>query len=113
MLKRPLPLHTRLALGYGAFFALVLTLLGGGVYLAVESALLTQMRHELQTSSDLIQQDFDASNDALREYFDEPNFLLRTHPRIEGLDSPALYVQVSTASGYAVVTSPSLQERQL
>ena len=58
------------------------------------------MRHELQTSSDLIQQDFDASNDALREYFDEPNFLLRTHPRIEGLDSPALYVQATTANGW-------------
>ena len=53
MLKRPLPLHTRLALGYGAFFALVLTLLGVGVYLTVQSALLSQMRHELQTSSDL------------------------------------------------------------
>jgi len=87
MLKRPLPLHTRLALGYGAFFALVLTLLSVGVYLTVQSALLTQMRHELQTSSDLIQQDFDTSNTALRDYFNEPNFLIRTHPRIEGLQT--------------------------
>ena len=113
MLKRPLPLHTRLALGYGAFFALVLTLLGGGVYLAVQSALLSQMRQELMTSSELIQQDFDASNDALRDYFKEPNFLLRTHPRVEGLDSPALYVQAATSNGVVVVTSPSLQNQLL
>jgi len=113
MLKHPLPLHTRLALGYCAFFALVLTLMGVGVYLAVQSALLSQMRHELQTSSDLIQQDFDASNDALRDYFNEPNFLLRTHPRIEGLDSPALYVQAATPNGMVVVTSPSLQNQLL
>ena len=112
-LKRSLPLHTRLALGYGAFFALVLTLLGVGVYLAVQTALMNQMRHELQTSSDLIQQDFDASNDALRDYFNEPNFLIRTHPRIEGLDSPALYVQAATANGMVVVTSPSLQNQLL
>ena len=113
MFKRPLPLHTRLALGYGAFFALVLALLGVGVYLAVQTALMNQMRHELQTSSDLIQQDFDASNDALGEYFNEPNFLLRTHPRVEGLDSPALYVQAATANGMVVVTSPSLQKQRL
>jgi signal transduction histidine kinase len=113
MFKRPLPLHTRLALGYGAFFALVLTLLGVGVYLAVQSALLSQMRHELQTSSDLIQQDFDASNDGLRDYFSEPNVLLRTHPRIEWLDSPALYVQAATPNGMVVVTSPSLQQQLL
>ncbi|HJZ49824.1 MAG TPA: ATP-binding protein [Roseiflexaceae bacterium] len=112
MFQRPLPLHTRLALGYGAFFALVLTLLGVGIYLAVQNALLSQMRHELQTSGDLIQQDFDASNAALNEYFDA-NFLLRTHPRIEGLESPALYVQAATPSGVVVVTSPSLQGQLL
>jgi heavy metal sensor kinase len=113
MLKRPLPLHTRLALGYGAFFALVLALLGVGIYLTVQNALLSQMRHELQTSGDLIQQDFDASNDALSDYFDNSNFLLRTHPRIEGLESPALYVQAATATGVVVVTSPSLQGQLL
>jgi heavy metal sensor kinase len=112
-LKRPLPLHTRLALGYGAFFVLVLTLLGIGIYLAVQNALLRQMRHELQTSGELIQQDFDASNAALRDYFDDASFLTRTHPRIEGLTSPALYAQATTAAGVVVVTSPSLQNQLL
>src|SRR3712207_1862420 len=79
MLKRPLSLHNRLALGYGAFFTLVLTLLGIGIYLAVQNALLSQMQHELQTSADLIQQDFDASNAALSDYFDDAQFLTRTH----------------------------------
>jgi heavy metal sensor kinase len=113
MLKRPLPLHTRLALGYGAFFALVLALMGVGIYLTVQNALLNQMRHELQTSSDLIQQDFDSSNAVLSDYFDDASFLLRTHPRIEGLDSPALYVQAAAPNGVVVVTSPSLQDQLL
>jgi heavy metal sensor kinase len=113
MLKRTLSLHTRLALGYCAFFALVLIMLGIGVYLAVQNALLGQMRHELQTSSELIQQDFDASNDELQNYFNDPAFLLRTHPRVEGLESPALYVQAATAAGVVVVTSPGLQGKLL
>jgi signal transduction histidine kinase len=113
MFKRPLPLHSRLALGYGAFFGLVLALMGVGIYLTVQNALLDQMRHELQTSSDLIQQDFDSTNAVLSDYFDDARFLLRTHPRIEGLDSPALYVQAAMPNGVVVVTSPSLQDQLL
>src|SRR4029079_14939698 len=106
MVKHSLSLHTRLALGYSAFFALVLIMMGTGIYLAVRNALLGQMRHELETSSELIQQDFDASNDELRDYFNDPAFVLRTHPRVEGLESPALYVQAATSAGIVVVTSP-------
>jgi heavy metal sensor kinase len=113
MLKHSLSLHTRLALGYSAFFALVLMMMGTGIYLAVQNALLGQMRHELQTSSELIQQDFDASNDELRDYFNDPAFVRRTHPRVEGLEAPALYVQAATANGIVVVTSPGLQGQLL
>src|SRR5580765_4067120 len=100
MIRRSLPLRMRLALGYAAFFALVLSLLGLGVYLAVRHALLYEMERQLQTSSDLIEQDFDASNSSLQDYFDDSTFLLRTHPpRIEGLESPSLYVQAVTTDG--------------
>jgi len=113
LLQRRLPLRAQLTLGYSLFFMIVLALLSTSVYLGARVFLRREILQQLETSSDLIQQDFDSSNDALREYFDEPNFLLRTHPRIEGLDSPALYVQVTTANGVVVVTSPSLQNEVL
>ena len=100
MLKRPLPLRTRLALGYTAFFGLVLVLLGVGVSLAVRDALLAEMKRELQATGELIARDFDASDAGLTEYFQNPAFLLRTRPpRVEGLESPSLYVQAATTSG--------------
>ncbi|MBK9715696.1 MAG: HAMP domain-containing protein [Kouleothrix sp.] len=114
MLRKSLPLRTRLALGYTAFFALVLVLLGIGVFLTLRDALLTEMKRELQTSGQLIQQDFDASNAPLAEYFRKPEFLLRTRPpRVEGLEAPSLYVQAITPSGAVIVTSPSLQDQVL
>ncbi|HEY3231684.1 MAG TPA: ATP-binding protein, partial [Roseiflexaceae bacterium] len=112
MFKRPLPLRTRLALGYTAFFALVLALLGIGVYFTVRDILLREQERQLQTSADLIQQDFDASNDILSHYFGDPAFLLRTFQQIEGLDSPTLYVQAIAPNG-EVATSPSLRRRTL
>jgi len=113
MLKR-LPLRTRLALGYTAFFGLVLALLGVGVVLTVRSALLDEMKRELQTSGELIAQDFDASNAGLTQYFRTPASLLRTQPlRIEGLESPTLYVQITTTTGQLVMTSANLQQQSL
>src|SRR5690349_20429305 len=114
MLKHTLSLRTRLALGYTAFFGLVLALLGVGVVLSVRSALLDEMKRELQTSGELIAQDFDASDSALTQYFQTPGFLLRTRPlRIEGLDSPALYVQIATTTGELVTMSSNLQQQPL
>jgi heavy metal sensor kinase len=114
MIGRPMPLRTRLALGYTAFFALALVLLAIGVFLAVRQALLTEMEQQLHASSELIRQDFDASDAELADYFNDPAFLLRTHPpRIEGLESPALYVQIATRSGAIVATSGSLHEQHL
>jgi signal transduction histidine kinase len=114
MIGRSLPLRMRLALGYAAFFALVLILLGLGVYLAVRQALLHEMERQLQTSSDLIEQDFDASNSSLKDYFDDSTFLLRTHPsRIEGLESPSLYVQALTTDGAIAITTASLHGQHL
>jgi len=113
MLKR-LPLRTRLALGYTAFFGLVLGLLGVGVVLSVRGALLDEMKRELETSGELIAQDFDASNAGLLQYFRTPASLLRTRPlRIEGLESPALYVQITTTTGEIVTTSANLQQQSL
>ncbi|HEX9438155.1 MAG TPA: ATP-binding protein [Roseiflexaceae bacterium] len=112
MFKRPLPLRTRLALGYTAFFTLVLALLGIGVYFTMRDILLREQERQLQTSADLIQQDFDASNDILSHYFGDPAFLLRTFQQIEGLDSPTLYVQAIAPNG-DVATSPSLRRRTL
>lgn len=116
MFKRPLPLRTRLALGYSVFFVAILTLLSAGVYLTVQSALFGEVERQIQSSSDLIQQDFDASNNTLTlgTYFDDPNFLLRTNPpHIEGLESATLYVQVLDRSGTVVVSSQNLQQQQL
>src|SRR4051812_11716194 len=90
VMKRPLRLRTQLALGYSLFFALVLVLLSTGVYLAVRATLFREIQAQLVASSDLIQQDFDASNTIMTDYFGEPAFLLRTHPpHVEGLESPA------------------------
>jgi signal transduction histidine kinase len=112
--RRPLPLRTRLAFGYTAFFGLVLALLGLGVVLAVRNALLSEVKRELQTSGELIAQDFDTSDADLAQYFNNPGFLLRTRPaRIEGLESPALYVQVATPNGGILATSPNLQTQRL
>ncbi len=109
-----LALRTRLALGYSLFFAVVLGLLTTGVFLLVRGALYRDIREQLQTSSDLIQQDFDVSDDELADYFETPAFLLRTHPpRVEGLQSPALYVQVAAPDGAVVARSSSLQAEQL
>jgi two-component system, OmpR family, sensor kinase len=114
MLRRPLPLRTRLALGYTAFFGVVLALLGVGVSLAVRDALLSEMKRELQTTGELIARDFDASDAGLAEYFQNPAFLLRTRPpRVEGLESPSLYVQAATTAGDVVVQSSSLQGQVL
>jgi heavy metal sensor kinase len=113
MLKQ-MPLRTRLALGYTAFFGLVLALLGVGVVLSVRSALLDEMKRELQTSGELIAHDFDASNAGLTQYFHTPESLLRTRPlRIEGLESPALYVQIASTTGVIVTTSANLQQQSL
>lgn len=114
MLKHTLSLRTRLALGYTAFFGLVLVLLGVGVVLSVRSALLDEVKRELQTSGELIAQDFDASNSELTQYFQTPGFLARTRPlRIEGLDAPALYAQISSTTGELVTTSSNLQHQAL
>jgi signal transduction histidine kinase len=114
MIRRSLPLRMRLALGYAAFFALVLSLLGLGVYLAVRQALLHEMDRQLRTSSDLIEQDFDASNISLKDYFGDSAFLLRTHPpHIEGLEFPSLYVQVTTTDGAVAITTASLHGQHL
>jgi len=113
MLKR-MPLRTRLALGYTAFFGLVLALLGVGVVLTVRNALLEEMKRELQTTSELIAQDFDASNAGLNQYFQTPESLLRNRPlRVEGLESPALYLQIATTTGKIVTTSSNLQQQSL
>ncbi|HNP71088.1 MAG TPA: ATP-binding protein [Kouleothrix sp.] len=114
MLKRPLALRTRLALGYTAFFGLVLMLMGIGMALAVRSTLLAEIERELSSSSELIQKDFDSSNIELADYFNNPAFLQRTRPlSVEGLKAPSLYVQVSNQSGQVVVTSASLQRQVL
>jgi two-component system OmpR family sensor kinase len=114
MLKQPLSLRLRLALGYTAFFALVLSLLGIGIYFTVRNSLARELERQLITSADLIQQDFDASNDALSAYFHDPTFLLRTFPQqIEGLNSPTLYVQAVTPNGAVAITSSSLRGRSL
>ncbi len=109
-----MPLRTRLALGYTAFFGLVLALLGVGVVLTVRNALLEEMKRELQTTSELIAQDFDASNAGLNQYFQTPESLLRNRPlRVEGLESPALYLQIATTTGKIVTTSSNLQQQSL
>lgn len=114
MRTRPLSLRLRLALGYTAFFSVVLLLLGIGVVLAVRAALIDEIKRELAASSDLIQNDFDASNIKLADYFANPKFLDRTRPlSVEGLESPSLYVQAATTDGQVIVTSASLQRRTL
>src|SRR5215216_6189397 len=102
MLKQ-VPLRTRLALGYTAFFGLVLALLGVGVVLTVRNALLDEMKRELQTTGELIAQGFDTSNAGLTQYFQTPESLLRNRPlRVEGLEAPALYLQIATINGKIV-----------
>src|SRR5262245_32829939 len=110
MFKRPLKLRTRLALGYTAFFVLVLGLLGVGVFFTVRDILRRELQRQLETSADLIQQDFDASNDLLSQYFGDPLFLLRTFQQIEGLDAPTLFVQAVAPDG-SIAASPTLRTR--
>ena len=115
MNRRKTPsLRTRLALGYTAFFGVVLLLLGIGVTLTVRSALRSEMERELDASGELIQEDFDATDTGLGDYFNSPAFLQRTRPlNVEGLESPSLYVQAANLAGEVVVTSASLQGQRL
>lgn len=109
-----LSLHTRLALGYTAFFTLIMVLLGTGVFLAVQEMMLRDMRQQLNATGDLIQQDFASSKTTVAVYFGDSTFLLHTYTSpVIGLDSPALYVQVRTLDGQVVVTSASLHEQHL
>ena len=107
-------LRTRLALGYTAFFGAVLVLLGIGVVLTVRSELRAEMVRELQSSTDLIQRDFNTAGIKLDDYFNNPSFLERTRPlSVEGLETPSLYVQAANMAGRVVVTSASLKQQQL
>jgi two-component system, OmpR family, sensor kinase len=97
-------------MGYTAFFVLVLGLLGVGVFFTVRDILRRELEHQLTTSADLIQQDFDASNDLLSKYFGDPLFMLRTFQEIEGLDAPTLFVQAVAPDG-SIAASPTLRTR--
>lgn len=111
---RRLPLRTRLALGYSLFFAAVLLLLTAGVYWVVRNALLNEVAQELAATTELIQQDFQASAGPLEGYFGDPDLLLRALPtRIEGLETPALYVQIADTRGEVIAASGSLRGQRL
>ncbi len=111
---RRLPLRVRLALGYSLFFAAVLLLLTAGVYWVVRNALLREVAQELATTAELIQQDFLTSAGPLENYFGDPDLLLRAlPPRIEGLETPTLYVQLTNTHGVVVATSASLRDQRL
>jgi signal transduction histidine kinase len=104
-----MPLRLRLTLGYSLFFAAILLLMTVGVYLLVRNALLTEVQRELGVNAELIQRDFAASQAPLGSYFASPAAALQAlPPRVEGLESPSLYVQVLAADGAIVVTSASL-----
>ncbi len=113
--KRPtIPLRLRLTLGYSLFFAAVLLLMTIGVYLLVRDTLLTEVRRELGVNADLIQRDFAASQAALGSYFASPAAALQAlPPRVEGLESPSLYVQARAVDGAILVTSASLGSQTL
>src|SRR5262245_35821877 len=110
-LQRRMPLRVQLTLGYSLFFTIVLGLLSGSVYFGARVFLRREIVQQLQTSSDLIEQDFDISDDDIADYFGNPAFLLRTHPpHVEGLEIPTLYVQVATLDGTVIVRSASLEQ---
>lgn len=109
-----MPLRLRLTLGYSLFFASVLLLMTVGVYFLVRGALLEEVRRELGVNAELIQRDFAASQDALGSYFASPEEALQALPaRVEGLESPSLYVQALTPDGTILVTSASLGDQTL
>lgn len=111
---RSLPLRLRLALGYSLFFGSVLLALSLGVYWFVRVTLYAEIRSELQSSAELIQRDFAASARHLHDYFSDPEATLRAlPPRIQGLESPTLYVQVVAPDGAIEATSGSLSGQTL
>jgi heavy metal sensor kinase len=112
--RRQLSLRTRLALSYSLFFAGVLLLMIGGVYWLVRQTLLSAVSQELAATAELIQQDFADSAGLLSGYFTDSEVLLRAlPPRIDGLETPAFYVQVSDFAGKFRISSASLRGQQL
>ena len=106
---RHLPLRVRLALGYSIFFAGVLLMMTAGVYWLMRNALLSEVTQELVGTTDLVQQDFMVSEGPLEDYFHDPDAAFQAiPPRVEGLESPALYLQVTDPHGAAVFASASL-----
>ncbi|NNJ12618.1 HAMP domain-containing histidine kinase [Chloroflexales bacterium ZM16-3] len=113
-MRRTHSLRTRLAFGYGLFFAAVLVLMSAGVYWLVRQALLTEVSQELAAAAELIQQDFAASAGPLPGFFSDPDVLLKSlPPRLTELDTPAFYVQVSDLDDQFSIGSASLRGQQL
>lgn len=107
-------LPMRLALGYAAFFAVVLTALCSGVVLLVRQTLLAELRDHLMTSGELIAAEFETGNGVLEQVFDSPVFLQRTLPHTIGtLETPALFAQVEAPSGALVIRSASLKDETI
>jgi two-component system, OmpR family, sensor kinase len=107
-------LPTRLALGYGLFFAVVLAILCTGVVLLVRQVQLNQLQEYMATSGQLIAEEYDARDSSLETVFDSPAILLRSLPQIVGgLDSPALFAQVEAADGRVIVRSLSLKDETI
>lgn len=107
-------LRTRLALGYGAFFALVLALTTLGSYLLVRQALLSQARDELRVGADLVLAGFAQSSTLPADYFRDPAvFDALLAEQIEGLERSPLYVQAFGNDGTLLAASPNLRGQVL
>ncbi len=88
-----LPLRTRLTLAYIGLCAAALCVLGAGLYWFVRNSLLSSIDSELETTAQILQQNFAGSNEALLEFYADRTRL--TPPlSIGDFTETSLYVKV-------------------
>lgn len=96
------------------FFAVVLGLLGVGLYFSVRTTMLREAGEQLEINANLIERDFDLSNSTIDQFSNTPDALMRpVFSASNTFDGPTLYVQIATVDGTIISRSPSLGNANL
>lgn len=104
-----MPLRTRLAITFVAFFAAALIALEVATYLFVRQTLINGIDNELRLGAELLQKDFTTSNKNLVTFFkDGQGFVVLAKPSVGNLERTNLYAQVYDLDGTEVAASPNL-----
>lgn len=104
-----MPLRTRLAITFVAFFAVALIALEVGAFLVVRQTLINSIDNELRLGAELLQKDFAQSNQTLLGYARGNKWVLvLNQPSVGNFERTNIYAQVFEQNGQLVASSPNL-----